>query len=386
MTTLVLLPGMDGTGKLFGPLIAALSPRFNVIVVRYPASVPLAYEALVELARTELPADEDFVILGESFSGPVAVSLAAQAAPNLRGVILCASFVRCPLAWPALLKPLAHLLPLGSIPAGVLSVPLLGRYGNSRSRRLLGSALAMVQADVLRARIRSVLTVDVREAAAAIKVPFLYLQASAHWIVPKSAAIAIRKLVPALQVMELSGPHMLLQISPTAAARAIEAFVELALLQKSKALELESTMHPAAQRYFDMDLDNQKKVQILLCQHALDAWEGLVPANLGYRESVAGSAQVFDAQLPRRAFNAVLSGLDDQDLEALYQEPLAALQDDDIQLSRNAEFAYYSVRNLFVAHVLRRATDPWLVINQALSAIGEDQAIIALEDAVRSVG
>ena len=218
---------MDGTGKLFGPLIAALSPRFNVIVVRYPASVPLAYEALVELARTELPADEDFVILGESFSGPVAVSLAAQAAPNLRGVILCASFVRCPLAWPALLKPLAHLLPLGSIPAGVLSVPLLGRYGNSRSRRLLGSALAMVQADVLRARIRSVLTVDVREAAAAIKVPFLYLQASAHWIVPKSAAIAIRKLVPALQVMELSGPHMLLQISPTAAARAIEAFVEL---------------------------------------------------------------------------------------------------------------------------------------------------------------
>ena len=145
-------------------------------------------------------------------------------------------------------------------------------------------------------------------------------------------------------------------------------------------------MHPAAQRYFDMDLDNQKKVQILLCQHALDAWEGLVPANLGYRESVAGSAQVFDAKLPRRVFNAVLSGLDDQDLETLYQEPLAALQDDDIQLSRNAEFAYYSIRNLFVAHVLRRPTDAWLVINQALSAIGEDQAIVALEDAVRSVG
>jgi pimeloyl-[acyl-carrier protein] methyl ester esterase len=232
MTTLVLLPGMDGTGKLFEPFLAALSPRFNIIVIRYPASVPLDYEDLIGLVRDELPVEEQFVILGESFSGPIAVSLAAQSPPNLRGLILCASFVRSPVRWPAMLKPLTHLLPLRAIPAGVLSVPLLGRFGNSRARRLLAGALAMVHANVLRARIRSVLTVDVREKVAAIKVPFLFLQASADWIVPKSASMALRELVPALQVIELSGPHMLLQISPTAAAQAIETFVDMALLQK----------------------------------------------------------------------------------------------------------------------------------------------------------
>ena len=59
-------------------------------------------------------------------------------------------------------------------------------------------------------------------------------------------------------------------------------------------------MHPAAQRYFNMDLDDQKKVQILLCKRALEVWEHLVPDNLSYRESVAGSKQVFKRrQLPR---------------------------------------------------------------------------------------
>ena len=38
MTALVLLPGMDGTGDLFAPLLSALSPALRTIVVRYPAT------------------------------------------------------------------------------------------------------------------------------------------------------------------------------------------------------------------------------------------------------------------------------------------------------------------------------------------------------------
>lgn len=145
-------------------------------------------------------------------------------------------------------------------------------------------------------------------------------------------------------------------------------------------------MHPSAQRFFAMHAEDQKKVQIRLCEQALEVWEKLVRKDLKYRESVLGSKQSFDAKLPRMAFNAVLSGLDNEDLDTLYREPLVALQDDDIRLPDKAEFAYYAIRNLFVAHVLRRHTDPWLIVNQALSAIGEDKAIAALDDAVASVG
>lgn len=231
MTALVLLPGMDGTGALFEPLLAALDPRLHTIVVRYPESVSLDYAALIALARDKLPTEEEFFILGESFSGPVAVSLAAQAPRNLRGLILCASFVRSPVRWPSLHRHLTGLLPFGRIPAAAWSIPLLGWFADSEARRLLAGAISMVHPDNLRARIRAVLSVDVRENTLAVKVPFLYLQASSDWIVPKSASVEIRELAPALQVVELLGPHMLLQISPGPAARSIEAFVNMALLQ-----------------------------------------------------------------------------------------------------------------------------------------------------------
>jgi pimeloyl-ACP methyl ester carboxylesterase len=232
MTKLVLLPGMDGTGDLFQPFLAEISPYFESIVVQYPLSAQLGYEGLIDLVRHELPTEDEFFILGESFSGPLAVLLAAQAAPNLRGLILCASFVRCPLPWAAMWRPLTHLLPFEVVPASILSLPLLGRFSHPRLRSLLSGALSKVRANVLRSRLRAVLSVDVREQLANVKVPLLYLQASADWVVPRSAAIEIAQAVQLLQVVELDGPHMLLQTSPVAAAQAVERFVSAAMLSE----------------------------------------------------------------------------------------------------------------------------------------------------------
>ncbi len=97
MITLLLLPGMDGTGDLFEPFAAALGSEFTVKVVRYPASEPLGYVELEAFARDRsFPAEGPFVILGESFSGPIAISLAASCSSRLKAVILCCSFVRNP--------------------------------------------------------------------------------------------------------------------------------------------------------------------------------------------------------------------------------------------------------------------------------------------------
>ncbi|WP_228488314.1 hypothetical protein [Caenimonas koreensis] len=48
-TTLVLLPGMDGTGDLFAPFIAAW--KGPVHVVRYPTDTALNYQELTAFAR-----------------------------------------------------------------------------------------------------------------------------------------------------------------------------------------------------------------------------------------------------------------------------------------------------------------------------------------------
>jgi hypothetical protein len=78
MVTLVLLPGMDGTGTLFEPFVAALGHEFAVKVVDYPRAEPLGYEQLELFATAALPSEGPLILLGESFSGPIAVALAAS--------------------------------------------------------------------------------------------------------------------------------------------------------------------------------------------------------------------------------------------------------------------------------------------------------------------
>src|SRR5690349_20385434 len=103
---LILRPGLNGTGVMFRPLLAQLPPEVRAKVVAYPTSELLTYADLLPRVLAELPAGP-FVLLGESFSGPLSLMAAATCPPGLRGVILCASFVRNPLKLRA--KWLTHL-------------------------------------------------------------------------------------------------------------------------------------------------------------------------------------------------------------------------------------------------------------------------------------
>jgi pimeloyl-ACP methyl ester carboxylesterase len=89
----VLLPGLDGTGDLFAPVVDALGPNVPTQIVRYPLSHASDYATCEAIARAALPTDRPYVLLGESFSGPIAVSIAATAPPGLRGLILCSTFI-----------------------------------------------------------------------------------------------------------------------------------------------------------------------------------------------------------------------------------------------------------------------------------------------------
>src|SRR6516225_8307668 len=94
---LLLLPGMDGTGRLFEPLLPFLPPSLVAVVLAYPPDRPLDYAELLPYVEAAIPDGQEFLVLGESFSGPLALLLAARQPPGLRGIILCASFARSPL-------------------------------------------------------------------------------------------------------------------------------------------------------------------------------------------------------------------------------------------------------------------------------------------------
>lgn len=225
MTTLVLLPGMDGTGFLFEPFVAALGQAYSVRIVRYPTDQTLDHDELDVIARAALPADEPFVLLGESFSGPLAISIAATNPRGLIGVILCASFVANPrpaLAW---LAPLARIPFFKLMPTWLESVFLLHRFGNASTRALLRKAIGAVDDRVFNARLRIIIDVDVTTALGRCRVPLLYMQPTNDWLVPPSSLEVVRKHYPAVEVAVIEGPHCLLLTSPEPAVAAVDAFL-----------------------------------------------------------------------------------------------------------------------------------------------------------------
>jgi pimeloyl-ACP methyl ester carboxylesterase len=227
MTTLVLLPGLDGTGSLFAPLITALSEDIEVIVVSYPRDIVLDYAELEGIVRSHLPTDRPYYLLAESFSGPIGISLAAARPPGLAGLILCASFARTPLPWLAALRPLFPLVPVKAIPTRLLAFFVLGRFSSPARCRELTAAVAELPARVLRGRAISALTVEVTTLLTELKTPLLYLRASEDRIVPASAAGIIQAAAPHTRIVDLPAPHFLLQVQPEAAAAAIRNFMEV---------------------------------------------------------------------------------------------------------------------------------------------------------------
>ena len=212
---------MDGTGELFAPFIAALGGEFDVRVVRYPGDHCGGYAELEVLARAASPADRPYVLLGESFSGPIAISIAASPPGQLRGLVLCCTFARNPRPGLAALQALLGLVPVKALPAAWLV--------DARMRAPINAALDLVSSAALRARMRAVLAVDVSDRLAKCEVPVLYLRATRDRLVPRAASRLIAKIRPAAKIVDFVAPHFLLQSAPQQAAREVAAFVRLSV-------------------------------------------------------------------------------------------------------------------------------------------------------------
>ena len=225
---IVLLPGLDGTGVLFRPFLSQLpTQHLEPIVVSYSPTECLGYDELLPVVTRNLPTDSPFVLLGESFSGPLALTAAAKSPPGLRAVVLCATFIQNPtwLRWQQLarfVRPFAFRL----YPKFSAAKALLGGYASPELRALVGEAIGAVRPEVLACRVRAVFNVNVRRDLAACPVPVLYLRGSRDLVVPSHNLREIQAALPAVQVTTLQAPHMVLQTQPAASASAIASFLE----------------------------------------------------------------------------------------------------------------------------------------------------------------
>jgi pimeloyl-[acyl-carrier protein] methyl ester esterase len=223
--TLILLPGLDGTGKLFANFLEALDLSLGTRVVGYPPDVPLGYDELETLVRAALPTRQPFVLLGESFSGPIAIRIAARPPPGLKGLILCVTFASNPFPKLAWARRLAAFLPLKSLPRWMRAPLMWGSASPSKAPRQSERAMAGVATAVVRRRIAELLAVDETAALAQISLPTLVLCAARDRVVSKAATMRIMRGIRHARRVDFDGPHLLLQTCPQECAAAVLSFI-----------------------------------------------------------------------------------------------------------------------------------------------------------------
>jgi len=217
---IVLLPGLHGTGDLFEPFLAKAPPHLRPIVVPLPEKS--SYAELLEEVRGQLP-DGRFAILGESFSGPLAVALARGASERVAGVILCNSFISPPRS--ALWRFLPWSL-LFRIPPPRWAVRFF-LAGFNASPALVSAVRAVVVAaprTLLAGRMHAIFTLPPAGTTLPMDVPALFLTGRDDVLVVPNPE-ALQKIAFRFTRKDIQAPHLLLQTAPAEAWDAISTFL-----------------------------------------------------------------------------------------------------------------------------------------------------------------
>jgi len=217
----ILLPGLDGSGRLFTPFLECLGD-VDAVVVRYPDDLAADLDAYAKHAATAIGEAGRCLIVAESFSGPVALRL-QRLDPRVEAIVLVASFVRCP-------HPLLRVLPISLVTALArrtafrlaLRMSCLGRDASDDRVDALRDVVRALPAATLSARLALLRTLDESAALCATHIPLLHLRARRDRLV---RVPIVRDARPAsLHEVVVDGPHFLLQACPQACLEAIAAW------------------------------------------------------------------------------------------------------------------------------------------------------------------
>jgi hypothetical protein len=147
-------------------------------------------------------------------------------------------------------------------------------------------------------------------------------------------------------------------------------------------------MKQTAEEFFALPTAKRRLTLLSLCTRSLAVWESHFSPNASpsYQDSVTGSLQEVNVGLPREALQAVQSNSEGASILEKYIEPIVALQDQNLELPEAAEFAYYAIYNAFLRYVAGVDIEEKLILNQALSALPEEEMHSAFREALADAG
>ena len=226
---LVFMPGLDGTGLSFEPILPFLPADAKITIIRYPTDKLLSFEEAVECAAAQIPAHDPPIVIAESFSGPVAIQMIGSGRVQAKALILCATFAKSPrpIVWRIISFLRLPLLIMPDMPKRFFKIVIGEDKLIADLLPLWKKVHADVPARVMNHRLKIINGVDVTKWLTELPVPCCYLQAVNDRVVPSSCVEDIKKCAPLLEVKRINAPHFILQAQPQACLDAIEEFVNL---------------------------------------------------------------------------------------------------------------------------------------------------------------
>lgn len=209
-TDVVLLPGLHGSTVLYDAFVALAPPWARCLPVPLPTLGDQSIPGLAATLEAEVRHLEGFVLVGESYSGPIAARVAARLGPKVTLLVLCNPLVELSAGLPAGLA--ASAASWRGMPAWSAAAVL------SDGDRTLGrAALEGIRAlprGILEARLAAAFAATSDELAPLLAPPLLVVLGTRDRLVSPEWMRALLKDVPRATVVELDAPHLVVQSRP----------------------------------------------------------------------------------------------------------------------------------------------------------------------------
>jgi pimeloyl-ACP methyl ester carboxylesterase len=181
---------------------------------------------LVDFVLSKLP-NEEFILVGESFSGPIAYQVALNKPEHLLSVVFVATFLTSP---KKKLLNLTKILPTKlflkiPIPNVLVKNYLFGTGISDETIGLFNKTLKIVSSDVFSFRLSEISKLHGNLEACDIKAT--YIQATDDKLVPNSSVEEFKKVFKNITIFCIEGTHFILQTNPSGCAEIIENEIRL---------------------------------------------------------------------------------------------------------------------------------------------------------------
>ncbi len=220
------LPGLHGTTELFYAVKDLLPAEVEAEFIELPSSGKQSYKALTRWLQQELPEGQKRLLIAESFSGPLAIRLAAERPDEISGIVLAASFCDAPLNPGIAMLPLRPLFMVKPSRTALRHF-LIGDDATDTEVAELRAIIKDMPSATLAKRIRTILNLEESDnPSLPQQIPMLILQAQSDNLVPWEAQSRLVSSYPKASVHWIESPHLILQREPKQCMQRIVKFIK----------------------------------------------------------------------------------------------------------------------------------------------------------------